>query len=132
MLAAASILVLDATAQATVRGLRKAEWAAYAVAEDGSFQCRDGSATKARLNGAPRLNPPTTCTGPASTAGSLWQMTTATVLTAQTSQVGRTRPGPSHRDAPGARLLSAAPTHPVRACSWCRHIRVPQQPLLLR
>ena len=47
MLAAASILVLDATAQATVRGLRKAEWAAYAVAEDGSFQCRDGSATKA-------------------------------------------------------------------------------------
>lgn len=50
MLAAASILVLDATAQATVRGLRKAEWAAYAVAEDGSFQCRDGSATKARLN----------------------------------------------------------------------------------
>ena len=33
MLAAALILVLDATAQATVRGLRKAEWAAYAVAE---------------------------------------------------------------------------------------------------
>ena len=62
MAASLVLLVSSATAQTPVRGVRKADWPAYA-AVDGFFQCRDGTEKVpiAQLNGIGRPSPDPLC-----------------------------------------------------------------------